>query len=99
MGENINFRPSIQIQPGPYGKKFEAGLRQFRAAFSRQHGLQTLSDVVQIKHIGSRIFQLLLAQILSTPIRALLLLGQIDIQQFPAQILEAVPVGIGAHQL
>ncbi|MNL42484.1 hypothetical protein D3C87_1649430 [compost metagenome] len=39
-----------------------------------------------------------LGQLLRRPVRALLLLRKIDVEQFLDQVLEAMPVGIGAGQ-
>ena len=52
-----------------------------------------------MQHIRGRIFQLRLAEIGIPPIGALLFLGQFLAREVAHQILEPVPVGVGAHQL
>ena len=52
-----------------------------------------------MRDIVGGIGELLFGQLGRTPIRTLLLLRQIDVEQLLHQILQPVPVGIGAHQL
>ena len=52
-----------------------------------------------MQHIRSGIGHLFCREFRRTPIRRLLLLGQIHAQQFPAQILEPMPIRKSPHQL
>ena len=54
---------------------------------------------MQEEHVGGGIGELRLAERLRAPVRRLLLLGNLDAEQFAREILQAVPVGIGARQL
>jgi len=42
---------------------------------------------------------LLVGELVRAPVRALLLLGQVDAEQLRAEVLQAVAVGVGARQL
>ncbi len=53
---------------------------------------------VQVQHVGGGVLELRLRQRLGAPVRGLLLLREIDAEQFPHEILEPVPVGIGARE-
>jgi hypothetical protein len=53
---------------------------------------------MQMQHVGSGVFELRLRQRLGGPVGRLLLLGQIDLEQFLGHVLESVPVGVGAGQ-
>jgi hypothetical protein len=54
---------------------------------------------MQVEHIGGGIVLLLVGELLRRPVRALLLLRQIDAEKLGAQVLEPVAVGVGARQL
>src|SRR5215210_3642987 len=55
MGENILPAPAGKIKACAFRQEAEAGLRQFGAAFPRQHGIELLAQSVQMQHVGSRI--------------------------------------------
>src|SRR5579859_5971468 len=97
--ENVFLFPTRQIEGGAVGKEVETGLGQLDPAFARQQFVHLVAQAVQIEHVRGGIVELLLCQGGSAPIGGLLLLGQLDAEQFQAQILEAVALGIGAHQL
>ena len=81
------------------GKKPETGFRQLSASLARQHSVKFLFQPVQISDIVCCIGELLFSQVRRAPIRALLLLRKVDIQEFFDQIFEAVLIGIRSHQL
>ena len=54
---------------------------------------------VQVQDIRGGVGELLLGQRLGAPVGGLLLLGKVDAQQLPAEVLEAEPVGEGAGEL
>src|SRR3984957_5968662 len=95
MGEDVLGIPAVQIELGPRRQKVETCLRQRRTALARQHDIEAFAQAMQMKHVGGRVSQLRLAQGLRAPVAGLLLLGQIDIEQFAHQILQPVPVGVG----
>eukprot|EP01136_Pigoraptor_vietnamica_P039949 Opistho-1_new@11302 len=97
--ENIRLAPAQAVQGRTGRQEGEAGLRQSAAAFAVQDGVQLVLELVQVEHVGSGVFELFRQQVLGAPIGGLLLLRQIDAEQFLAQILEPMPVGEGAHQL
>ena len=52
-----------------------------------------------MKHVGGRVGELRLGQRVGPPVGRLLLLGDLDAEQFARQVLEPVPVGVGAGEL
>ena len=66
------------------------------ASFALQHLVEPGFQFMQIKHILCRIGFLRVGQHMRTPVRTLLLLVGFNAHQFPQQILQAMPVGIGA---
>src|SRR5690606_17874031 len=97
--ENILFRPAREIEGGADGKEGEAGPGELHPALALQHVVEHRLDVVQVEHVGGGIGELRLRKIARAPVRTLLLLGKVDVHDFPGEILEAVAVGIGAHEL
>ena len=99
MAEDIVLGPTREIEPGPRGEEIEASLRQLGALFTRQSLDQNHMHFMEIAHIGGGIILLRLGQGRRAPVARLLLLGNFLAEQLLDQILESVPVGIGAHQL
>ena len=54
---------------------------------------------MEIKHIACRIFLLRVTQGIGAPVRGLLLFGDFDANEFGTQILQPMPVGVGAAEL
>src|SRR5882757_8273814 len=98
MRKNVLVLPALQVEFGPHRQELKARLRQFSAAFAREHGIETLAQPVQMQYVGSRVSELRIAQALRTPVARLLLFRQIDIENLAHQILEAMAVGIGPAQ-
>ncbi len=98
MGEDIAFWPARQIKLGAGRKKAETRLRQFAASLARKAGFKLVVQRVEVEHIRGGIFDLSRGQLVRAPVRALLLLGDIDAQHFLKQEFQPVPVGIGAPQ-
>ena len=69
------------------------------APLALQHGVQPFLQPVQIQHVGGGVIELGVGVVGRPPVGALLLLGQVDPDQLAAQVLQAVAVGVGAHQL
>jgi hypothetical protein len=91
--------PSPRGQGGAHRQEVEAGPRQRLAALALQHLLEPALELVQIDHVLGGILLLRIRQHGCAPVGTLLLLGQVDAQHVAHQILQAVAVGIGAHQL
>ena len=53
---------------------------------------------MEVENIGSRVIELPVRKFSRAPVAALHLLGDVDSEEFLAQILEAVPLGEGPHQ-
>src|SRR6266446_6173011 len=99
MGEYVAFTPAREVEFGASGQEVEAGLGQFHAAFALEHRIERVFQAMEIGDVIGRVSELLLRKIFRTPIRALLLLGEIDVEQLLHQILEAMLIGVGAGKL
>src|SRR5215212_742844 len=82
MCEYILFRPPGEIEPCPDRNEFETGFRQIHPSFSLQHLVESRLDLVKIYHVQRRILLLRIGKDRCSPIRALLLLGEIDAEHF-----------------
>ena len=58
MRENVAFFPTLQIEPGARRQEFEAGFRQGSTILARQHGVELVTQRMQMQHIGGGISQL-----------------------------------------
>ena len=96
MRKDILSGPARRIQPDPVGQEAETGLRQVRALFPDQHGVELRLEGVQMQHVGRRIARLRVGQFVGAPIGRLLLLRHVDAEQFAHQVLKPVLVGVGA---
>jgi len=99
MVKDIEIGEAAQIHAGTNRQEFKAGPRDIGAALACQHLVQHGTKTVQIQNIACRVCLLRLTQRFGTPVRGLLLLGNLDADEFGAQILQTMPVGIGAAQL
>ena len=81
MSENILIFPTTKIERRPGRQETEAFPGQFGTPFALQHGIQPDAHFVQMKHVGGRVFELFGRQLGRTPVRGLLLLRQIHVQQ------------------
>src|SRR5688572_13322055 len=86
--EDIFFGPARQIERGPSGYKVKTGLGKGDAAFTFQHLVEAGLQFMEIEHVLGRILLLRIAQHMSPPIGALLLLVEFNAEQFLHQILE-----------
>src|SRR5262245_54109648 len=98
MSKNVLCPPTAEVQPNPVGQEPEARLGQLLAPLARQHGIELRLERMQMQHVGSGIGELWLGQLSGTPVRELKLLGEVDVQKFACQVLEAMLVGIGAGE-
>jgi hypothetical protein len=98
MRKYVFLGPSGQIQPGPRRQKLETGRGEFLAALPRQHHVELGLERVQIEHVVGRVGDLRLGQRIGAPVGGLLLLGNVLAEQFLGEVLEAMPVRLGAGQ-
>ena len=96
--EDIFLGPPREVQCGPCRYKIKTGLGHGASALTLQHLVEPRLHLVQVKHVLCRILLLGIAQHMRTPVRALLLLVEFNAEQFLDQVLETVPVGIGAGE-
>ena len=96
VGEYVLIVPAQQVELGALGQETETSFRDVHATLPGQHHVQLVPQRVQVQHIGGGVGQLRLAEGLRRPVGGLLLLGEIDPQQFAHQILQTMPIRIGA---
>ena len=99
VGEDVHRGEAGEIEPRPLRQIGEGGARQPVAPLAREHRVELLAQRVQMQHVGGGVGELRVAERLRAPVGRLLLLGDLDAEQLARQILEAVPVGVGARQL
>ena len=90
MGKDIGFTPTRKVKISPHGKEIKAGPREFRSSLSFQHHVEPFPQSMQVKDIGGCVFQLSGREFFRSPVRGLLLLGNLDSEQFAAEILQPV---------
>jgi hypothetical protein len=95
MCEDVLLRPPFQVKQDARREKLERGLRQLGSPLTRKHCIEPGAQRVQVQNVGGGIAQLLVGQGRRAPIRALLLLRQIDTEHLLAQIAQPMPVGKG----
>lgn len=84
MSEDIQLGPARKVKLGAGRQEIETGLGQRLAIFPFKPLIECISQSMQVEDVGGGVIELLLGQFLAAPIGALLLLGQIDPQQFGA---------------
>ncbi len=89
---------SGKIEADACRQEGEAGGGDFAALLAGEQHLELLLQGVEMQDVGRRVGDLRLGQRLGRPVRTLLLLREIDAEQFAGEILEAVAVGVGAGQ-
>src|SRR4051794_19423254 len=94
--EDIDVLPAREIEFGAAGEEVETGLGQPHAAFTDQYGVQFGLQRVKMQYVGGGIGLLLLAELGRAPVRALLLLGELNAEQFARYVLQPVAIGVGA---
>ena len=98
MRENVLFRPARDIEQGARRKEVEARLGEADAILPRQPLVELFLERMEVANVARRILALGVAEVGGPPVAGLLLLRQVDVQQLLDQVLEAVPICIGAHQ-
>src|SRR4030095_4808214 len=98
MGKDIDLRPASEIEQRPRRDELETSFGQFDAIFPGQPDVELLLEAMKMAHVTGGIFALCVGDIGSSPVAGLLLLRKIGASQLLDQILEAMPVGIGADQ-
>src|SRR6185312_6863438 len=81
MGEDVDFGPAQQIELDPRREEIEAAFGQRQTAFPAQHAIEMALEIMQVEHVGSGVFELRLGDSFGAPVRALLLLRHIDVEQ------------------
>src|SRR5665213_3835734 len=94
--ENVLFAPPQKVELDAGGQEAEAGFGQLDPALAPEHAVEMALQIVQIEYVGRRVFELGVGNFFGTPVRALLLLTHVDVEELAHQILEAVPIRIGA---
>src|ERR1700724_88066 len=92
MRENVLRGPAGEIEARPVGQEAEARGGEFGAALAREHRVARVFQRVKMQHVGGRIGDLGLGQLLGAPVGELLLLGKIDAQHLADEVLQAVLV-------
>src|SRR6476469_9077298 len=90
--------PACKVETDPFRQETKAGRRKLNSALAKKHGIQLSLQGVKVQDVGGRIGDLRIGQLGGTPVRALLLFREIDAEQLPHEILEAMLVGIGARE-
>src|SRR5699024_2012100 len=96
VGKDVLLGPAGEIQPRAFGQEAETGFGQVQSPLPDQARCQRLSDLVQVENVRSSIFHLRLAQLGRAPVARLLGLGDVDTQEFLAELPQPVPVAGGA---
>ena len=72
MCKNVLLGPAGQVEGSPHRQEIEAGLRQLRPSFARQHAVEPGLQLVQMHHVGRGVGELRIGELFSAPVRALL---------------------------
>src|SRR5208283_3242402 len=100
MVENVGcVIPPFEIELCPVRQEAEACLRKLPAPFAFQERVELGFEGVKMKHVGGGIVQLLWRKHSLPPVGGLLLLRNLHTQKLTAQILQAMPVREGTHEL
>src|SRR6185503_126885 len=86
MFENIEILVTRQIEKRPGRQESETGERELLAVLARQHGVELGLERMEMEDVGGGVALLLFGQNRRAPIRALLLLRQLDVQELAAKI-------------
>ena len=100
MGEDVGVRPAeeVELGPRPAGRRS----RRRRAAARPSRSSKTSSFAFRACRCSTSeaaYSSCALRQRVGAPVRRLLLLREIDAEQFLHEVLEPVPVGVGAREL
>ena len=98
MREDVGLGPTGKIQPSAGRQEIERGLRKVGPALPRQPLVQFFLELVQVQNIAGRIGELRIGERFRAPVAHLLKLGDVDVEQFIEQVLQAMSVGVGADQ-
>src|SRR5690349_17644499 len=80
MREDVLLRPASEIKQNAMRQEIKASAGQLLASLARQHRVKSAAQRVQMQHVRSGIAKLLFGQGLRSPVRALLLFRQVDVQ-------------------
>src|SRR6478735_4612892 len=98
VGENIGLAPAHDVEPYPRRQESETFDRQRQPPLALQHHIELVADRMEMQHVGGGVGELGLAELRRAPIRGLLLLRDLHVEKLAREILQAVPVGVGAGE-
>ena len=96
MGEDVLRAPTCEVEQGARRQEIEAGLGDPLSALARQHLIELRLQGMEMEDVGGGVAELLVGELRRTPIGGLLLLRELDAEEFATEILEAVAIGEGA---
>src|SRR5438270_182937 len=96
--EYVLLRPTGEVEQSTGGQEVEAGLGKRGAILASQPLVELVLELVEKAHVTGSIVALRVAELVGAPVAGLLLLRDVDVQKVLDEILEAVPVGVGAHE-
>src|SRR5262245_59503169 len=94
--KNVLGGPAPEIKVRPVGQERKAGGSELLPPLPGEQNIELLLQRVQMQHVGRRVGDLSIGQRGGTPVGQLLLLRYLDAEHVAHQVLETVPVGIGA---
>src|SRR5690606_16613148 len=97
--EDVLVGPSVEVEADARRQELEAGAGDLEPALAGEALLEDFRHPVEEAHVRRRVLALRLAELGRAPVARLLLLGDLLAEQLADDVLEAVAVGIGAHEL
>src|SRR4051812_30050999 len=82
MSKNVLLGPTGEIEQGAGGEELKTGLGKRRPPLPREAFVELLLELVKIAHIARRIVALGVAKFGGAPVAGLLLLRDVDVEQF-----------------
>src|SRR4051812_41460612 len=98
MRENVLLGPAGDVEQSARREEIETGLGERHPALAVEPLVEFGFQRMQVTHVARCIIALRIRQLVGTPIAALLLFRNVDVEQLLDQILEAMAVGIRAYQ-
>ena len=99
MRKNVHFGEAGEVEARPFGQIGESGAGEAVAALPLQHRVELLPQRVQMEDIGGGISELRVGQRLHPPVGRLLLLADLDPDEFAGEVFQPVPIRVGAGEL
>jgi len=98
MRKDVLLRPAGKIKQNPMGQEIKTGAGEFLTTLAGKHLVEAPSQSMKVQYVRRGIPELLFAEVHCPPIRTLLLLRQVDIEQVLAKVAQPVPIGEGAGE-